>query len=117
MSMSSLETRMESISSDSSPRCASFEVSTEDHSVAAPGVGVVFIISLEGLLPADPPAKEARLDLHSCARLALEGDRLTGVGEIRLECAGEVGDDTMVCCARVGAWEPRIFRYLMNSEI
>ena len=114
MSMSSLETRMESISSDSSPRCASFEVSTEDHSAAAPGVGVVFIVSLEGLLPADPPAKEARLDLHSCARLALEGDKLTDVGEIRLGCSG---DDTMVGCARVGAWEPRIFRYLMDKRL
>ena len=117
MSMSSLETRIESISSDSSPRCLSFEVSTEDHSAAAPGVGVVFIASLEGLLPADPPAKEARLDLHSCARLALEGDKLTDVGEIRLGCDGGVGDDTMVGCARVGAWEPRIFRYLMDKRL
>ena len=65
MSMSSLETRIESISSDSSlsPR-PSFEVSTA-HSAAAPGVGVVFMVSFEGLLPADPPAKDARLDLHS----------------------------------------------------
>ena len=59
--MSSLETRIESISSDSS---LSFEVSTA-HSAAAPGVGVVFMVSFEGLLPADPPAKDARLDLHS----------------------------------------------------
>ena len=60
--MSSLETRMESISSDSSlcPRPSSV-----DHSAAAPGVGVVFIVGLKGLFPADPPAKEAKLARHS----------------------------------------------------
>ena len=51
--------------------------------MAAPGVGVVFManLDLEGVLPADPPAKDARLDLHSCARPALEGDKPAGVGE------------------------------------
>lgn len=90
MSMSSLETRTESISSESSlwPR-PSIEVSTV-HSVAAPGVGVVF--SLEGLLPVDLPAKDARLDLHSCARHALEGDKPADVGEGFLDNAG-VGDE------------------------
>ena len=76
---------------------------------------MVFIVSFEGLLPADPPAKEARLDLHSCARLALDGDKLTDVGEILLGWAAGVGDDMMVGCAGVGAWEPRIFRYLMEK--
>lgn len=78
---------------------------------------MVFIVSLEGLLPADPPAKDARLDLHSCARLALDGDKLTDVGEIRVACAAGVGDEMMVGCARVGAWEPRIFRYLMDKRL
>ena len=95
MSMSSLETRIESISSDSSLRPRpSFEVSTA-HSEAAPGVGVIF--SLEGLLPADPPAKDARLDLHSRARLALDGDKPADVGERPPEYAG-VGDEISLGC-------------------
>ena len=95
MSMSSLETRIESISSDSSLRPRPSVAVSAAHSVAAPGVGVIF--SLEGLLPADPPAKDARLDLHSCARLALEGDKPADVGERRLEYAG-VGDEISLGC-------------------
>ena len=53
---------MESISSDSSLRP---RPSSVDHSAAAPGVGVVFIVGLKGLFPADPPAKEAKLARHS----------------------------------------------------
>ena len=96
--MSSLETRIESISSDSSLRPRpSFGVSTA-HSVAAPGVGVVFKVGLEGLLPADSPAKDARLDLHSRARLALEGDNPADGGERRLECAA-VWDEISLGCS------------------
>ena len=81
MSMSSLETRIESMSS--APTflpTSTFEVVPLSHSVAAPGVGVVFKANLikqdykvllqewrnlEGLESADPPTSEAKLDLHS----------------------------------------------------
>ena len=47
--------------------------------------------NLEGLESADPPTSEAKLDLHSWARLALEGERFVGV-----EGRGLAGEDGLL---------------------
>ena len=83
MSMSSLETRIESMSSvPTFLPTSTLDAEPLSHSVAAPGVGVVFKANLikrdykvlvtgkngenlEGLESADPPTSEAKLDLHS----------------------------------------------------